>query len=291
MTDPLIVAVDWTGARGQGRSGTLAGLAVAELRSGARTPELIDRRWTRTAIFDLLVDLASDGAPALVGFDCSFSLPFADRGHYFAPGGPADARELWRFVDELCEGDPDLGAWSLPRDPELAALFLAPHARGARFERRYRITEAACLAQRLGPATSCFHLIGPSQVGLGSLAALRLLDRLERLPPHLRGRIAIWPFDPPKPDGVTVIEIYTAACIKFAGLSGRKIRDLATLNAGLAHLGFALHATGGRLDDHATDAVIAAAALRDMARIDALWSPPLLTAELAATEGWTFGIP
>jgi hypothetical protein len=45
-----------------------------------------------------------------------------------------------------------------------------------------------------------------------------------------------------------------------------------------------------RYDDHATDALITAAWMRNAVSNPALWQPSLLTREIAQTEGWTFGV-
>jgi hypothetical protein len=114
---------------------------------------------------------------------------------------------------------------------------------------------------------------------------MRLLRRLE-------GRLPVWPFDPLPPHGSVVVEIYTSIAALAGGLpKGRtKVRDAATLDAALAALGSAAHRPLARYDDHATDAIMAAAWLRQVHAEPGLWAPPRLTPELAATEGWTFGI-
>ena len=43
------------------------------------------------------------------------------------------------------------------------------------------------------------------------------------------------------------------------------------------------------LDVHRSDALLAAAWLRRAAPQGRYWAPPRLTANIAATEGWTFG--
>jgi hypothetical protein len=45
----------------------------------------------------------------------------------------------------------------------------------------------------------------------------------------------------------------------------------------------------GPIDDHRTDALLAAAWLRAVAHEDEYWNPPAMTPEIARTEGWTFG--
>jgi hypothetical protein len=45
----------------------------------------------------------------------------------------------------------------------------------------------------------------------------------------------------------------------------------------------------GAIDDHSSDALLTAAWLRRVHGERDLWHPPTLTAEIARTEGWTFG--
>lgn len=237
-------------------------------------------------------------ASTLVGLDIGMSLPFADCGAFF-PGwneSPADARALWRLVEAVAATDPHLSAQSFVDHPQAARHFrrhggrcgdLFPPGRG-----RLRVTEVAQQEQGLNPCSN-FNLIGAAQVGKSTLTGMRLLHRLD-------GRLPVWPFDftqdkpfdPLPQDGSVVVEIYTSIAALAGGLpKGRtKVRDPRRLDAALAALGSAGHAPLARYDDHATDALIAAAWLRRVHAEPRLWSPPRLTPDLAATEGWTFGI-
>ena len=60
-----------------------------------------------------------------------------------------------------------------------------------------------------------------------------------RLLHRLAGRVPFWPMDPLPAQGSVVVEIYTRAFIRLAGLSGRKVRTLDQLDAALAALGSA----------------------------------------------------
>jgi hypothetical protein len=102
----------------------------------------------------------------------------------------------------------------------------------------------------------------------------------------------VWPFDPLPQSGSLVVEIYTSLAAITAGLSKSrtKVRDPSTLDRALEALGSEPHAPLQRYDDHATDALMAAAWLRRVHDDPELWHPPALTPELARTEGWTFGV-
>jgi hypothetical protein len=58
----------------------------------------------------------------------------------------------------------------------------------------------------------------------------------------------------------------------------------------LQALGSKPHKPLNRYTDHATDALITAAWLRKSAENRQFWAPKALNIEIAATEGWTFGV-
>jgi hypothetical protein len=277
-------AIDWSGAQGTRH----AGIAVARCSAEGGPPRLIrpGHRWSRSEVLDWLGDeLRQD---TLVGLDLGVSLPFADRDAFF-PGwerSPADARALWALVEQTCAADPDLGIASFVQHPEASRHFRRHGNRlGDRFEPgrgRYRRTELAQARMGCRP-TSMFNLVGAAQVGKASLSGMRLLHRLS-------GRVPIWPIDPLPGVGSVICEIYTGLAAIAAGRApGRtKLRTIAELNAALAVLGVEPVAGAGAITDHASDALLTAAWLRRAALDPALWQPPGL-AQVAATEGWTFG--
>lgn len=280
--------LDWSGARGERQRGIA--LAVAEAGRGA--PRLVERQggWSRQAVLDWLLDHA--GNDMLVGIDFSAAFPFADRGAYF-PGwseSPPNAHTLWALVDDLSAGDPHLGVGGFVDHLEASRHFRRHGARRgdlfAGSEGRFRVVEARCRDDGHAQAVSSFNLVGAAQVGKASLAGMRLLHRLD-------GRLALWPFDPVPAAGAVLVELYTTIAARAAGV-GRarsKLRDSASLDAALAQLGSDCHAPLAGYDDHSTDAMLGAAWLRRAADDQRLWNPIGLTPALAATEGWTFGVP
>ena len=278
-------AIDWSGAAGERHHG----IALALCAGGEAAPALIrpGHRWSRPEVLDwLLNELPPD---TLVGFDMSMSFAFADSGVYF-PGwanSPQSARKLWALVERISGDEPHLGATRFADHPEIAPHFRRHGGReGAAFgggRGRFRQTEHAQARAGCRPYSN-FNLIGAAQVGKGSLAGMRLLHRLQH-------RYAIWPFDPLPSSGSVLVEIYTTLAAIASGRSAArsKIRDYAALNAALGALGSQPVRGVGAITDHAADALISAAWLRTLADDPANWSPPLLTAEIAATEGWTFG--
>ena len=87
-----------------------------------------------------------------------------------------------------------------------------------------------------------------------------------------------------------MVEIYGRAMLRHAGGRGLKIREAASLDVALAALGSAPFPAVRALSDHETDALVTAAALRLLSGEAYWWAPEGLTADIARTEGWTFGI-
>jgi hypothetical protein len=278
-------AIDWSGAKGERQHG----IAVALCTAGSAPPRLIrpDRPWSRAKVLGWLLTELPDNT--LVGFDLSPGLPHADAGAYF-PGwdrSPPTGKALWQLVDDLAADDPHLAVSGFIAHPEVWRHFRHGQGRcGDRFTGgagRMRLTEQRQRLHRLAP-TSCFNLVGAAQVGKSSLTGMRLFHRLG-------GAIPVWPFDPLPPSGSAIVEIYTSLAARAAGLPpGRsKMRDQTALDRALGELGVAAPAALPRYSDHATDAILTAAWLRQVAHDPALWQPPGLS-EVAATEGWTFGV-
>jgi hypothetical protein len=279
--------IDWSGEAVE----RPRGIAIAQAVRGTVAPFLIRPTggWSREAVLDWLMDHAARKSDLVIGVDCSFSLPFADRGGFFPewPASPADAHGLWALIDSLCTSDAHLGC----------ASFIAHEAASRHFRRhrlgtgdlfegsggRLRRTERLARAAGFAATQSSFNLVGAAQVGKSSLTAMRLLNRL-------RGYVPVWPFDPIPESGPLLVEIYTAVAAHSGGLRGRsKVHDAATLDQVLTELGSARHEPFARYDDHSTDAMLGAAWLRTAADNPNLWHPAGLDG-VAATEGWTFGV-
>lgn len=279
-------AIDWSGAAGERH----AGIAVAICAAGDAAVEIVrpGHRWSRAEVSDWIADRMP--ADTLVGLDISGSLAFADCDAYFPgwPDSPADARSLWTLVERLSAGDPHLGAASFVDHPEIARHYRRHGGReGDLFGGgigRLRVTERVGQIALGCRPTSNFNLVGASQVGKASLTGMRVLHRLA-------GRVALWPFDPLPSHGSVAVEIYTTIAAIAAGrTAGRsKLRSFAELNDALAALGSKPVPGHGPIDDHRSDALLAAAWLRAVAHRPEYWNPPAMTPEIARTEGWTFG--
>jgi len=275
------VAIDWSGAKGARHRG----IAMAECGTGDAAPTLVAPPggiWSRTDVLHWLLDRANE--PMLVGFDFSFSAPFVARGAHL-PGetDSTDARALWRYVDDHSD-DADLGAASFLEARRGRHFYLGAADGAKRDFLHWRVCETG-EDQTTKPST-VYDAIGAAQVAKASFAGMRLLHRLDR-------RIAIWPFDPVPARDAAVVEIYTAIAARAAGLRKgvSKLRTPEALDGALAALGSHAHHPLARYDDHSTDAILAAAWLRANARRGDLWRPARMSALIAQSEGWTFGVP
>lgn len=274
------VAIDWSGAKGSRHKG----IAVATCVAGHAAPTSIappdGSAWSRTAVLDWL--LAHRDEPLLAGFDFSFSAPFVTRGAHL-PGetDTRDARALWAYVDAHAT-DLDLGAASFLEARRGRHFYLGAADGTKRDFLHWRICEQADGTTK--PST-VYDAIGASQVAKASFAGMRLLH-------HLGGRIPVWPFDPLPARGAAIVEIYTAIAARATGLRRglSKLRDAVALDTALAALGSAPHAPLPTYTDHVTDALMTAAWLRRAASRADLWHPAALDPQVAATEGWTFGV-
>ena len=280
------VAIDWSGAKGPRQNG----IAIAICAPGKIAPELVrpDHRWSRT---DVLVWLQNElPSNTLVGLDLSPGLPFIDCDSFF-PGwdrSPASAKALWELVDAICADELHFAANAFVGHVDARRHFR--HGQGECGDLfvggrgRLRRTELRQQELKLLPS-SCFNLVGAAQVGKSSLTGMRVLHRLA-------GTIPIWPFDALPPSGSAIVEIYTSLAARQAKIRpGRaKMFDGESLNAALSELGSEPHRPLKRYTDHATDAILTSAWLRTAAHDQKLWQPRGL-AEVAQTEGWTFGVP
>jgi len=283
------LAIDWSGAKGPVQKGIA--LALADAAGGPPVLVKRGRGWSRADVLALLrEDLPDD---TLVGMDLGIALPFADCGAYFPKREVLlpDAPSLWALIDDICAGDPNLGAQSFVDHPEFAPYFRngsdtgmhfgcdgAAHGRG-----RFRVTEQAQAEMGCKPYSN-FNLVGAAQVGKSSLTGMRVLHQL-------RGRLPVWPIDPLPERGSALVEIYTSLASLEAGRSAAKakMRSHEELDAVLVRLGSPGVGGQGPIDDHSSDALLTAAWLRQVSGDPRLWRPSALTPAIARTEGWTFG--
>jgi hypothetical protein len=291
MSFNAFIGVDWSGARGP----LLPGLQVAECLDGMAAPVVVANpaggMWSRAAFADWMGARLLDGRKYLIGFDFSFSFPFADLGAYFPGAGvsPGDMFALWRFVEERCEDMEEFYARDFVGHEDTAPYFFRRGYRGASYLPRLRRTDRRCADIGLGTPETVYKLIGPKQVGLASLSGMLVMQRLRDRP----GGLSVWPAEGRNARSVCV-DIFPRAFLRRATRSTRKVNSVDDLNTVLAFYDSAAIAPGDLIDrarfgDQA-DAVVSAAALRVLSRDAAFWDPPGLTDAVRHTEGWIFGV-
>jgi hypothetical protein len=173
VTDPTVIAVDWSGARGHGRHNGI--WLCAKDNDG----EFSRGTWARTEVVDYIAALPG---PLIVGFDFSFGLPA-----WFANDNDCSTiDEVWTLAAR--EGE----RWLAPEPPFWRARCGVP------VDRRFRRCESS-----YPTAKSVFQLVGNGQVGAGSVRGMPLLVRLRA------AGVAIWPFD--EPAARIALEIYPSA--------------------------------------------------------------------------------
>jgi hypothetical protein len=164
VTELAVIAVDWSGARGDGSH---AGIWVTARRGDAT---LVDRgSWSRA---DAVEFVRRTEAPVVAGFDFSFGVPA-----WFARTlGCATIEDVWTRA--ASDGE----HWLVPTAPFWRARCTVP------VEQRFRACELELQRNGYAPK-SVFQLVGDGQVGAGSVRGMPHLA-------HLRAAgFAIWPFD------------------------------------------------------------------------------------------------
>lgn len=272
--------VDWSGAKGSRH----AGIALAVCDAGDAAPQLMtppEGIWSRQAVAQWLLAQDDD---LLIGFDFSFAPPWVERRSYL-PGEvlPSSAKAFWAYVEAECE-DPDLGAASFLETRHRRHFYFGA-ADGIKADFLHWRQCEILNKNSSGKTSTVYDSIGAAQVAKASFAGMRFLN-------HISDHVAIWPFDPLPEQGPVVVEIYTTIAARAAGIAkGRsKIRDAVSLDDALRALGSRPHTPMNRYTDHATDAMLTAAWLRANAENPDYWAPKSLNCEIAATEGWTFGV-
>ncbi|WND01573.1 hypothetical protein QGN29_08370 [Temperatibacter marinus] len=277
------IGVDWSGAKGKSHTGLAVACCSHKGDITVLPPALLQKHWSR---FDLAAsiiqafDLGSE-ARLLIGIDTAFSLPYLDYGHYLPSLQGQSAVEVWQHIEDICPLDDDYYAGGFV-DRYKDFLHLPYIGKGAHYERRLRMAERLCIERRMGPCESVYHLIGPSQVGMSAFSVMRMLN-------WVKGTCSIWPFLTRNESQVTLVEIYAALFSHMGGHKG-KVRSFKDLDAILSKLGSTLKSEININNDHMTDAIITAAGLRAIAADAKYWNPASMTAKVAETEGWIFGV-
>jgi hypothetical protein len=305
------IGVDWSGAAS--RSGQHIYVAEAHRQDARITLHSVVRARDRQAVESWLRGAPLEHAPAwrewpgpgaldhrarrVVALDFAFGFPSAFRlpavrddpasrppwedGHWSWP-------ELSRWAASLDEANGSAQGTlasirtAIAQSPALARQFrLGP---GSQAGMHLRL----CDEQARGRPTSVFHLIGPSQVGIGSIAGIAMLHRL-RSAEHL----AVWPFDPPERlarAAAVLVEVFPRMWLE-PGLKKNELPDRVRQLEAWQREGVAFRTNVELAAASSGDALDAAAAAIGSARsCYRLPSPEALPERARRREGWIAGV-
>lgn len=284
------IGIDWSGANGP----YLKKLQVAVCEPGKSLPQLVSpskgKYWRRDDLVDWIIKEVKQSR-ILVGIDFGFAYPYLDKSAYFPrhPESPKSASDLWQKVDSICQGEPNFyaGPFYKERVTTFSEYLCYQSYKGAYFDNnRLRRTEQACKLIGTRP-TSLFKCVGADQVGSGSAAGMRVLHFLATN--HNR-KISIWPFDNVSQGKSAMVEIFPRLFFTLAGKDSQQWNKVDIVNAVLQHFGSELLTQDVTIDSEDTvDAIVSAAALRNLSYRFDVWHPQNIDEETRQYEGWIFG--
>lgn len=293
------IGIDWSGAARP--SGQHVYVAEAHRQDARITIQSVVRARDRAAVEAYLRGEPLVHAPAwsdwpgprpldrrarrVVALDFAFGFPTEFR----LPGleGAWSWEQLAGWADGASRGGGENGALEslrrlIEQSESLAGQFRLRAGGSALMHLRLTDTRAPCRPE------SVFHLIGPSQVGLGSITGIGMLRRLREV-----DWLAIWPFDPPErieAAAAVLVEIFPrmwlGAGVRKNQLPGRVRQLQAWEHDGIVFRGDAELVAASSGD--ALDAVAAAVgAARSCYRLP---SPASLPSVARRREGWIAGV-
>jgi hypothetical protein len=282
-----ILGIDWSGADKRVNQH----IYVAALDPAARRVRTVVRAADRDAVESFLggdeLELAarSRGCPVplrhekdeavLVGLDFAFSFPAG----FTLPG----RERSWSWED--------LARWTaglegtvldleIRRQPDLRKQFFL--GKGDPAAPLLRTTERELATRGGSRPTSVVHLVGAQQVGRGAIRGIPMLARL-----RAHRRAAIWPFDPPLGEGLTIVEVFPRLWLE-PGMRKQRRSDRRDQLEHWERGGITFEENARMACVASADAIDAAAAAIGLAELDRLRPLPELPG-LARREGWIAG--
>ena len=229
-----VIAIDWSGAK----AGFKKKIWLAEATADG-LEDLTDG-WSREAIRDRLIQERDKDSSLIVGLDFAFSFP----SWFVEEQGCTSNLDFWRHV--ASEGD----TWLDPKKRSRYFFRKGQWGHGGRSQ--FRATERRLRDHGKTPET-VFKLVGPTQVGPGSVRGMPILLALKE------AGFNIWPFDPPKMP--LVIEIYPALFYE-KGVKSSLEKRLKYVKSD-SRFKSELHRTKASCSDDAFDAAVSALAMID----------------------------
>jgi hypothetical protein len=294
------IGIDWSGAAS--RSGQQVYVAEAHRQDARITLHSVVRARDREAVEAWLEGGPLEHAPAwrewpgpgpldrrarrVVALDFAFGFPAAfehpeSDGHW-------TWNDLASWAASLADANGSEGGTlqsvrtAIEESPALSRQFRL--AAGSEAGMHLRI----CDERADGNPTSVFHLVGPSQVGLGSITGIAMLHRL-RGAEHL----AVWPFDPPERierAGAVLVEVFPRMWLE-PGLKKNELPERVRQLQTWGHEGVSLRTNQELAAASSGDALDAAAAAIGAARsCYRLPAPDALPEDARRREGWIAGV-
>ncbi len=285
----MFVGIDWSGAKSPIKS---PAISVAYTLRGHETPVILSDLDSRHEIALWIQKKAKEEKRILIGIDCNFGYARETGQKHF--GQRYNYQDLWSEVNRTSQDLDNFYAQGFWTDPRFRDDFWITGAQRPDFKINRRQTEIACQRIGLGSPESPFKLIGAKQVGKGGLAGMRLAYHLTQ---QLGSTVCLWPFQLQHLNQAKIVitEIYPRLFIRMASQQAKKIRSIPDLNHILSYFQTHPFHSDIKINDHKADAIISAAGLRFLcgsnATIpDTISAPFGMTADIASTEGWIFGV-
>ncbi|MGQ8364292.1 hypothetical protein [Glaciecola sp. 1036] len=282
-----VAAIDWSGAKSPQRSFAVS-LAVCQANS-TDAPVAIPNKMSRTDIYHWISEQIVNHKKTLVGIDCNLGYAANVVKNQF--GNHMNYWQLWSEIENICSAEGNFFAGKFWTHEVYGETFWTQGKKPDWFDTKLlrRKTEHAAVSQGFGDPESPFKLIGAKQVGKGGLAGMRVMHKLKS---EFGDKIAIWPFEAGLINSATVVvsENFPRTFIRKAGMGNQKLRTLEDLNQALAYFNTRPYFTSDSINDHLTDAIIAAAGMRWVFENETPLNTELLPEESTQIEGWIFAV-
>ncbi|MBN8520716.1 MAG: hypothetical protein J0L77_02305 [Alphaproteobacteria bacterium] len=285
----MYVGIDWSGAKSPIKSSSIS---VAYVDRGNFSPVILSHLNSRHEIALWIQEKAQETKRILIGIDCNFGYA-REVGHKHF-GQNYNYKDVWSEVDRTSHHLDNFYAEGFWTHSQYRDDFWITGTQREDFKIYRRQTEIACQRIGLGVPESPFKLIGAKQVGKGGLAGMRLANFLTQ---QLGSTVCFWPFETSQANQakIVVTEIYPRLFIRLASQKMTKIRCVSDLNQILSYFQTDPYDAPLEINDHQADALISAVGLRFLCGSkttipDSIAIPFGMTAEIAVTEGWIFGV-
>jgi len=286
------IGIDWSGAKDI----YTPSISIAQCKKGQAPPVRItnpyhSRHWSRTDVARWILKLCDRRGRILIGIDANFG--YAQEIGLGQFGKEYNYSDLWSAVESVNQNEANFYAgrywqahpeyfWEVGKKPDHITL-------------PKRLTEITCGEAGYGWPESPFKLLGPKQVGKGGMAAMRVALYLKR---RAGDQICIWPFENHlvETSQIVISEIYPRQFLRRCGHGMTKVNTLKELNVALEKMGSQkIKNDTYRCTNHDTDALVSACGLRMLCGSEntvpkSISYPPMLNENIAAREGWIFGV-